>query len=137
MIVETAGSVPNRRTQKDYSLAFKLSIISEVEKGAFTYKEAQSHYGIQGRSTVLVWLRKHGSLDWQSKNPMKGKVTPQGKIRDLERRIKRLEQEKIILNKAIDIADELLDTNIRKKFLPLSQQAFGSQGPQESEAQQL
>jgi transposase len=25
-----------------------------------TYKEAQKLYGIQGRSTVLVWLRKHG-----------------------------------------------------------------------------
>lgn len=125
-----------KRTQKDYSLAFKLSIISEVERGAFTYKEAQRHYGIQGRSTVLVWLRKHGSLDWQSKNPMKGKSTPQSKIKELERRIKRLEQEKIILNKAIDIADELLDTNIRKKFLPLSQQASGNQGQQESEAHQ-
>lgn len=25
-----------------------------------TYKEAQRRYGIQGRSTVLMWLRKHG-----------------------------------------------------------------------------
>lgn len=25
-----------------------------------SYKEAQDRFGIQGRSTVLVWLRKHG-----------------------------------------------------------------------------
>ncbi len=29
-----------------------------------TYKQAQERYGIQGRSTVLVWLRKHGQLNW-------------------------------------------------------------------------
>ena len=33
-----------------------------------TYKQAQRIYGIQGRSTVLVWLRKHGSLDWSRPN---------------------------------------------------------------------
>ncbi|TMP41314.1 IS3 family transposase, partial [Pseudoalteromonas citrea] len=43
-----------KRTQRDYTLGFKLSIVELVEKGEFTYKQAQSHYGIQGRSTVLV-----------------------------------------------------------------------------------
>ncbi len=53
-----------RRSQRDYSMAFKLAVVSEVEKGRLTYKQAQAKYGIQGRSTVLVWLRKHGSQDW-------------------------------------------------------------------------
>jgi transposase-like protein len=53
-----------RRSQGDYSLAFKLQVVSQVEKGELTYKKAQKQYGIQGRSTVLVWLRKHGTLDW-------------------------------------------------------------------------
>ena len=54
----------HRRSQRDYSLAFKLQVVGQVEKGELTYKKAQKHYGIQGRSTVLVWLRKHGTLDW-------------------------------------------------------------------------
>ncbi|MCQ6960284.1 helix-turn-helix domain-containing protein, partial [Mucilaginibacter aquariorum] len=49
-----------RRSQRDYSLAFKLQVVQQVEKGELSYKKAQRHYGIQGRSTVLVWLRKHG-----------------------------------------------------------------------------
>ena len=49
-----------KRTQRDYSLAFKIQVISEVEKGELTYKQVQRKYGIQGRSTVLVWLRKYG-----------------------------------------------------------------------------
>ncbi|NMG73944.1 helix-turn-helix domain-containing protein, partial [Aromatoleum diolicum] len=53
-----------KRTQRDYTLAFKLAVVEQVEKGELTYKQAQERYGIQGRSTVLVWLRKHGRQNW-------------------------------------------------------------------------
>jgi transposase len=109
-----------RRSQRDYSLAFRLMVVNEVEKGELTYKQAQDKYGIQGKSTVLVWLRKHGNLDWKNPNPMAGKRTPNKEIQSLKLKIKRLEAEKYILNLAIDTADELFDTDIRKKFLPLS-----------------
>ncbi len=112
-----------KRTQRDYSLAFKLQVVDEIEKGHLTYKQSQKKYGIQGRSTVLIWLRKHGTLDWTSKVPMKKKAPPKTFISQLEARIKRLEAEKEILNRAIDIADNRLGTDIRKKYLPLSQQA--------------
>lgn len=117
-----------KRTQKDYSLAFKLQVIDEVEKGHLTWKQSQGKYGIQGRSTVLVWLRKHGTLDWKSKAPMKKKAPPKTYISELEKKIKRLEAEKEILNRAIDIADDILNTDIRKKYLPLSQTASDKQG---------
>lgn len=117
-----------KRTQRDYSLAFKLQVVNEVEKGLLTWKQSQTKYGIQGRSTVLVWLRKHGSLDWSNKRPMKKKAPPKTYISELEAKIKRLEAEKEILNRAIDIADDLLHTDIRKKYLPLSQKASEQQG---------
>lgn len=59
---------PEKRSQRDYNLGFKLAVISQVEKGELTYKQAQKKYGIQGRSTVLVWLRKFGTLDWSKPN---------------------------------------------------------------------
>ena len=117
-----------KRTQRDYSLAFKLQVVNEVEKGLLTWKQSQTKYGIQGRSTVLVWLRKLGSLDWSNKRPMKKKAPPKTYISELEAKIKRLEAEKEILNRAIDIADDLLHTDIRKKYLPLSQKASEQQG---------
>ncbi|SMC28174.1 hypothetical protein SAMN02745857_03136, partial [Andreprevotia lacus DSM 23236] len=55
-----------KRTQRDYTLAFKLAVVEQVEKGQLTYKQAQACYGIQGRSTVLTWLRKHGRQDWRT-----------------------------------------------------------------------
>jgi len=120
-----------KRTQRDYSLSFKLQVVDEVEKGHLTWKQRQKKYGIQGRSTVLVWLRKHGTLDWTSKSPMKKKAPPKTYISQLEAKIKRLEAEKEILNRAIDIADDMFDTEIRKKFLPLSQAASDKQGEKE------
>jgi transposase len=121
-----------KRTQRDYSLAFKLQVVDEIEKGYLTWKQSQKKYGIQGRSTVLVWLRKHGTLDWSSKKPMKKKAPPKTYISQLEAKIKRLEAEKEILNRAIDIADEMLHTDIRKKYLPLSQQASEKQQGKEN-----
>lgn len=117
-----------KRTQKDYSLPFKLQVILEVEKGELTYREAQRKYGIQGRSTVLVWLRKHGSLAWQTHNPMKGKLSPQKQIKELEKQLKRLQLQNEILNKAVEIADEQLGADIRKKYLALLLNASGQQG---------
>jgi len=111
-----------KRTQKSYSLAFKLEIVDAVEKGELTYKQAQLRHGIQGKSTVLVWLRKHGRLDWKESESMK-RDTPNKKIRELEKRLKRLEQEKEVLNRAIDIADSQLKTDIRKKYLSLLSEA--------------
>jgi transposase len=53
-----------KRTQRDYTMAFKLAVVAQVEKGELTYRQAQEQYGIQGSSTVLKWLRKHGRQGW-------------------------------------------------------------------------
>ncbi len=83
-----------RRSQRDYTLAFKLSVVEQVEKGEMTYREAQRRYGIQGRSTVLVWLRKHGRQDWHNhgSRPRKGSMMPKTPLPQTpEQRIKELE----------------------------------------------
>ena len=132
--MENIGSKDHlKRTQKDYSLAFKLQLVNEVEKGHLTYKQAQRKYGIQGRTTVLTWLRKHGTLDWKSKAPVKNKKPPKSYISELEKKIKRLEAEKEILNRAIDIADDTLGTEIRKKYLLLSSKASDKQEHKEDQ----
>lgn len=43
-----------KRTQRDYTLAYKLALVELVERGELTYKQAQARYGIQGHSTVLA-----------------------------------------------------------------------------------
>jgi len=111
-----------RRSQRDYGMGFKLSVISQVEKGEMTYKQAQKRYGIQGKSTVLTWLRKHGSLDWNYPKIhsyfSKMKETPAQQIKRLEGELEDERLKNLILNKAIEISDNQYGTSIRKKLFP-------------------
>ena len=121
--METTETTRKKRSQRDYNLGFKLAVIDQVEKGELTYKQAQKTYGIQGRSTVLVWLRKHGNFDWSiphlhSMSNPRSKETPAQKIKRLEKELsdERLKNE--ILNQMIDLSDKHYGTAIRKKYLP-------------------
>jgi len=93
-----------------------------VEKGELTYKKAQRHYGIQGRSTVLVWLRKHGTLDWtlpkqytleNDKEP-----TPEQRIKQLEAALKDEQDRNLIYKTMFDILQKEHGVTLPKKFLP-------------------
>ena len=111
-----------KRNQRDYNLGFKLSVVSQVEKGEMTYKQAQKRYGIQGRSTVLVWLRKHGTLDWSKpklnyRSMPRSKETPAQKIKRLEKALADEQLKNKVLNTMLDIADKEYGMSIRKKHL--------------------
>ena len=119
--MEKGEKTRDRRSQRDYTMAFKLRVVKQVEEGEMTYKQAQKIYGIQGRSTVLVWLRKHGNLDWRkpSIHTMKKEdETPAQKIKRLERELRDEKARNIILNTMIDISDAQYGTSIRKKYSP-------------------
>ena len=118
--METSTKNLRKRTQRDYTLAFKLSVVDQVEKGEFTYKQAQAYYGIQGKSTVLTWLRKHGTLDWMklSERAMsKNTETPEQKIKRLETLLQDKEDYAYLLEETIKKVDELKGTDFSKKFL--------------------
>lgn len=116
--VENKQEKGTKRSQRDYSLAFKLAVVSEVEKGQLTYKQAQRKYGIQGRSTVLVWLRKLGNLDWtlpklyqmQDKEP-----TPEQRIKELEKLLKEEKQRSLLYKTMVDIVEKEYGLPVRKK----------------------
>lgn len=115
-------SVMNRRNQRDYSLAFKLQVVQQVEKGEFTYKKAQRHYGIQGRSTVLVWLRKHGTLDWslpkQHIVENDRELSPEQRIKQLETALKDEQDRSLIYKTMLDILQKEHGIALPKKSLP-------------------
>lgn len=41
-----------KRTQKDYSLSFKLHVVHEIEQGLLSLSAARVKYGIQGSYTI-------------------------------------------------------------------------------------
>jgi transposase-like protein len=58
-----------KRTQKDYTMSFKLQIVQEIERGKLSITEATKQHGIQCRKTVVEWLRKFGNFDWENQTP--------------------------------------------------------------------
>ncbi|MGO2513614.1 hypothetical protein [Marinomonas polaris] len=44
----TSSNTKRKRTQRDYTMGFKLQIVMAVEKGDMTYKQVQNIYCIQG-----------------------------------------------------------------------------------------
>ena len=69
----------------------------------------------------MVWLRKHGTLDWNNPIPHqmpKSEETPAQKIKRLERELSDEKLRKKSLNTMIDISDKQYETDIKKKRTP-------------------
>ncbi|MDX5346479.1 MAG: transposase [Hymenobacteraceae bacterium] len=114
-----------KRTQRDYTLAFKLQVVAQIERGELSYKQAQRRYGIQGRSTVLVWLRKHGNLDWNNPRIHMSEQSPDQRIKELEQELlhtqKQLREAELkakLFDTIITVAEAQMGIDIRKKSLP-------------------
>jgi transposase-like protein len=115
-----------RRSQRDYTLTFKLAVVDQVEKGEMSYKEAQARYGIQGRSTVLVWLRKHGRQDWSQGASIRTSrsisvsepdlpLTPEQRIKELEKQLELASQKAQFFEAVVDVLKNDYGVSIVKK----------------------
>jgi hypothetical protein len=65
----TEDMVVVNRTQKDYSLSFKLQFVEKDEHGFLIKAQAKLKYGIQGDATIRNWLQKYGNFDWMKQVP--------------------------------------------------------------------
>jgi len=121
-----------KRTQKDYSMSFKLQVVQEIERGELSTTGAALKYGIQARKSVVNWLRKYGTFDWEHQTPSHMPKSQEQKLMELEQRIKLLEKQKAFLEKQventdkksvifdmmIDLAEKEYNIPIRKNSLP-------------------
>jgi len=121
-----------KRTQKDYSLSFKLQLVEQIESGQLDRLSAHLKYGIQARSTITAWLRKYGTFDWDNLSVTAMTKTPEQRIIELEAKVKLLEKQKaraehlaeradkkvIIFDMLVDMAEKEYDIAIRKNYTP-------------------
>jgi transposase len=103
---EPAKTGYSKRSQKDYTLNFKLQVVAEIERGELSTTGAVRKYGIQARSTIVSWLRKYGKFDWLNQTPSYMPKSPEQKILELEQQVKLLEKQKALLEKQIETADK-------------------------------
>ncbi len=119
-----------KRSQRDYTLSFKINVVKEIELGELSVIDACRNYGIQSRSTVVNWLRKFGKFDWENQTQLNMPKSPEQRILELEAKVKLLEKQKaqlerqnyisdskaIIFDMMIDIAEKELKIDVRKNF---------------------
>jgi transposase len=125
-------NVYKKRSQKDYSMTFKLGVVQSIERGELSCNVACKQYGIQSYSTVLGWLRKFGTFDWENQTPANMPKSHEQKLLELEQQIKLLQKQKahleqqveqsdrkaIIFDMMIDLAEKEYNIPIRKNSLP-------------------
>ena len=121
-----------KRTQKDYSVSFKLQVVQEIESGQLGRTEACHKYGVQAKSTIKDWLRKYGNFDWENQTVTIVAKTPEQRILELEAKVKLLEKQKaraehlaeradkkvIIFDMLVDMAEKEYDIQNRKNYKP-------------------
>lgn len=121
-----------KRSQKDYSLSFKLAVVREVESGELSASASQKKYGIQGSHTVVNWIKKHGNLDRELQIKFTMEKSPEQRLIELEAQVRLLERQKnsleqqlkfqqdkaIMFDIMVDIAEKEFNIPIRKKSVP-------------------
>ena len=93
----------------------KLSIITEYLTGNLSYRQLGKKYGINNK-TIHHWVMKH-----EGRTPVKKKVEDSAEpsissdIKELQEQLRKAKLENKLLNAIIDIAEEQLNIDIRKK----------------------
>jgi transposase-like protein len=87
-------------------MSFKLEVVKEIESGLISTSGAKRKYGIQARSTVIKWLRKYGTFDWENQTPSNMPKTQEQRLMELEAKVKLLEKQKALLEHQVERADK-------------------------------
>ena len=87
------------RTRRTFNSEFKLESAQLVVDQGYTVKAASEAVGV-GKSTLEYWIRQL-KQERQGQTPKASAITPdQRRIQELEKRLRKVEQEKEILKKA-------------------------------------
>ena len=101
-----------KKTRKNFSPEFRLETAQLVVDEGYTFKEAAKAMGV-GDSKLSKWVRQLRE-ERAGKSPKAAPMTPeQIEIRELKKRIERIELEKEILKKATALlmSDSLNNSN--------------------------
>lgn len=94
-----------KRTQRDYSMPFKLAVVQEVERTGIGVCAVARKYGIQSETTVTTWIRKYGNFDIANKTSKPMEKSKEQKLLELDERVKMLERQNNRLQHELEMKD--------------------------------
>lgn len=115
-------------TYQGYSWAVKIGIIEEVERGHLSINQASIKYRVS-RTTIQKWMKKYGNLDKKLREM--GGRSPKQEIAELKKKLKQAELERDILETALEIIEDEIGIDVKKKFLTAYQRDTLRKGKKE------
>jgi transposase-like protein len=108
-------------TVKQYSIAFKRSILAEIESGEYTALEAARIHGIAFPS-IYRWMKKYGSPSSQTKivriempNERNGLKELEKRNRELEKALAHAQLKIMTLEATLEVLEEKTGQRVKKK----------------------
>ena len=101
-----------KRSGKEVSFDFKLSVIDEISNGLISLNYASKKYNIS-RSTIDYWMKKLSNYTSQKKS-----VSKNDEIRKLKEKIEELENIKDFQQDIIVEFEKVTGNELSKKYLP-------------------
>ena len=112
-------SKPNR----NYSVAFKMKVVEEVENGLISVCSAQKLYRIAGNNTIGEWVKKYGinerinrTVNIMTRDEEMELIRLRKEVKRLERAVDDKEIKVIALESLIELAEEKYGMDLKKNF---------------------
>ena len=110
-----------------YSEEFKWEVVQSVLSGRLSKESARIAYGIKSNSAILYWMRKYsGNDDYRGTHSLTMSLPAmrdnkeyqelQDRIKQLEEELRRANLRADLWQKMIEVAEEQLKIDIRKKY---------------------
>lgn len=90
----------DQRLFKQYSSAFKLKVVNEIESGKLSISQANEIYDIGGAHTISRWIKNLGKNHLLSKVVRIEMKDEKDKVKELKDRVRNLER--LLANKELD-----------------------------------
>ena len=115
-------NVRSIRKKRVYSEEFKRELVKEFEQGNYSVLQLEKLYGVLNEN-IYRWIYKYSNFNDKSSRVIEMKESSSNKLKDLEKKVKELEQavgrkQMYIdyLEKMMDIAKEEMGVDIKKNY---------------------
>jgi transposase-like protein len=114
------------KEKRKYSETFKWEVVKSVLEGKHTKEEARKIYGIKSNCAILYWIREFKGIkkyrqpsEFEMSKTKQKEITEKEqkkRIEELEAELRKEKQRSELWKKMVEIAEEDLGVEIRKKF---------------------
>ena len=122
-----------------YSEEFKWRVVQEVLSGRLGKEKAREAYGIKSKCAILYWMRRYsGNDDYRNAHTApkdlsamaqsKEQLQLQARIKQLEEELRRANLRADLFQKMVEVAEERLKIDIKKKYGAQPSKPSGAQG---------